>query len=264
MKKLYCIHCKAAELMEVKEKNHNVPDLDNTKDQVFVIQKEPYPICVIFAEKQRQDSKGSKVLPGVVIRTAKMTKFRCKTCKGRDSCIHLCIYRQAQDEILLSESLQSMRISDKNKNTSNTNVDTDLLEKEIDLNKKPNTKQKSKKNNILNPENFHGKEVNVFKQYFHYPPTKLDKELNNKINIVESLFPDKQMLPEGLNVKSCEKCGNLYTKVTLESRHPIIHHGRPTKDSRNSTLNLYYIENTKCHCNSVLDTWIYAYIYLCI
>ena len=56
------------------------------------------------------------------------------------------------------------------------------------------------------------------------------------------------MLPEGLNVKSCEKCGNLYTKVTLESRHPIIHHGRSIKDSRNSTLNLYYLETTKCDC----------------
>ena len=35
-------------------------------------------------------------------------------------------------------------------------------------------------------------------------------------------------------------------------------------DVLNMDLCQSYIENTKCHCNSVLDTWIYAYIYLCI
>ena len=48
--------------------------------------------------------------------------------------------------------------------------------------------------------------------------------------------------------KKCEKCGNVFTKAKLESHHPVIHHIMPTRDSRNSTLSVYYLETDMCDC----------------
>ena len=54
---------------------------------------------------------------------------------------------------------------------------------------------------------------------------------NNKINKEETLFPNKMMIPPGLGSEKC-LCGNTFESIALENRHPIIHHSKPTKDSR--------------------------------
>ena len=108
-------------------------------------------------------------------------------------------------------------------------------------------KGKTKSKNEYNPENFNGDDVNVFGQKFQYPPTTEDKEKNNKINKVETIFPSQMMIPTGLNIDRC-KCGNLFNVKTHESKHPVIHHGKPTKDSRNSLLSVYFLETTQCTC----------------
>ena len=63
-----------------------------------------------------------------------------------------------------------------------TNVETDLIEDDTNLDANVAKKAKSKKLNSLNPENFTGPAANVFKQRFEYPPSKDDKVSNNKIN----------------------------------------------------------------------------------
>ena len=72
---------------------------------------------------------------------------------------------------------------------------------------------------------------------------------NNKINKEETLFPNKKMIPPSLDSEKC-KCGNTFDRVALENRHPIIHHSRPTKDSRNSDLSIHYLETSHCDCKS--------------
>ena len=64
---------------------------------------------------------------------------------------------------------------------------------------------------------------------------------------VETLFPSKMMIPTGFNIDECE-CGNLFSVKKHESSHPLIHHGKPTKDSRNSLLSIYFLETTQCAC----------------
>ena len=243
----YCIHSKAAKILEKKD-DKNAPYLNDDKDQVFLVQNEPFPVFIVYPEVKKKDAKGAKISPGVVVRTAKMSKHRCKSCKGREGCIHLSIYKQAQDEADLLEGLESLRLSSREKTSQKTNVGTDLLENHLDLKKKPVVKSKSIKKNDLNPENFHGPESNVFKQSFQYPPSKEDREKNNLINKVSTLFPANSMIPLGINEKKCEKCGNLFCKVSLESKHPIIHHGKPTIDSRNSDLAVYCLETEECDC----------------
>ena len=111
-------------------------------------------------------------------------------------------------------------------------------------------RSKTKIVNLLNPQNFHGPEVNVFKQSFNYPPSKEDREKNNRINKEETLFPNGKMIPQR---EKCEKCGNQFTKVILESNHPVIHHSMPTKDSRNSNLSVYFLETDNCECREYYD-----------
>ena len=55
------------------------------------------------------------------------------------------------------------------------------------------------------------------------------------------------MIPTGFNIDECE-CGNLFSVKKHESSHPVIHHGKPTKDSRNSLLSIYFLETTQCAC----------------
>ena len=243
----YCIHSKAATILEKKDGNKSLT-LNEDKDQVFLVQNEPFPVFIVYPEVKKKDAKGAKISPGVVVRTAKMSKHRCKSCKGREGCVHLAIFKQAQDEADLLESLNSLRLSSKEKVSRKTNVGTDIIENHLDLNKKPVVKPKSIKKNELNPEHFHGHESNVFKQSFQYPPSKEDREKNNLINKVSTLFPTNSMIPKGINEKKCEKCGNLFCNVSLESKHPIIHHGKPTMDSQNSDLAIYCLETEKCDC----------------
>ena len=243
VREAYCKHSIAAEIIEDKD-NVKAEIFEAEKDHVYVVAEKPFPVCVIFPSSKKKDSKGAQALPGVLVRTAKMSKNRCKTCKGRDGCVHLNIFREAQDENDLAEKIGSVRIYEKEKKTS---TKTDLIETNVNLRKKPELapKSKTRDTNPLNPNLFHGKEVNVFKQSFNYPPTKDDREKNNKINKEDTLFPNEKMIPPG---EKCEKCGNKFTKVELESNHPIIHHSRPTKDSRNSSLSVYLKKTSKCNC----------------
>ena len=82
-------------------------------------------------------------------------------------------------------------MADKENLKRKTNVETDLIEDDATLDGNVAPKAKSKKLNLLNPENFSGAEANVFRQNFEYPPSKEDKVSNNKINKEETLFPNK-------------------------------------------------------------------------
>ena len=141
-----------------------------------------------------------------------MSKHRCKTCKGRDGCVHLNIFKLAQSENDLADGLGSLRLQEKSKKI---NTKTDIVDKDVNLQTKPTfgTRSKTKEINPLNPQNFHGKEVNVFKQSFNYPPTKEDREKNNRINKEESLFPDGKMISQ---TKKCEQCTSI--KFVLRGR----------------------------------------------
>ena len=55
------------------------------------------------------------------------------------------------------------------------------------------------------------------------------------------------MIPPGLNSEKCS-CGYTFNSVALESRHPIIHHSKPTKDSRNSELSIHFLKTSHCDC----------------
>ena len=66
---------------------------------------------------------------------------------------------------------------------------------------------------------------------------------NNKINKEESLFPNQMMIPPGKGMEKCS-CGNLFDSVTLESRNPVIHHSKPTHDSRTGLLSVHFLETS--------------------
>lgn len=97
VKERYCKHSIAAEIIEKKD-NVKCEIFEAEKDHVYVVAEKPFPVSVIFPSNKKKDSKGAQALPGVLVRTAKMSKTRCKTCKGRDGCVHLNIFREAQDE----------------------------------------------------------------------------------------------------------------------------------------------------------------------
>ena len=81
----------------------------------------------------------------------------------------------AQSENDLVDEFGSMRLLEKRrKNTQKT----DMVENDVILKTKPEVgpRSKTKVVNLLNPKNFHGPEVNVFKQSFKYPPSKEDSE----------------------------------------------------------------------------------------
>ena len=242
-----CKHIFAGKLLAdmTKEK-----DLDlSEKDQVFIVETKPSFVAVVYPKTNRCDSKGAQARPGVIQKTPKMSKHRCRTCKGREGCCHLVIFNLAKDEDTKVKNLESNRLADKENLKRKTNVETDLIEDDATLDGNVAPKAKSKKLNLLNPENFSGAEANVFRQNFEYPPSKEDKVSNNKINKEKTLFPNKMMIPPGLGSEKC-LCGNTFESVALENRHPIIHHSRPTKDSRNSDLSIHYLETSHCDCKS--------------
>ena len=181
--KEHCTHTFVANtLMENSDKtSFDVAD----KDNIFVVQENPYYVAVVYPSKERQDSK---LRPGMIMKTARMTKTRCRTCKGRDNCFHLNVLKQAETEKAANENCRSGRLAEQAK--KKTNVETDMLGGLAY--KKENPKGKSKSKNENNPENFHGDAANVFGQQFQYPPTTADKEKNNKINKVIVRGPQKQ------------------------------------------------------------------------
>ena len=88
--------------------------------------------------------------PGVVVNSSRMTKRRCETCKGREGCIHLSIFKQAEEEDTLIKSLDSMRITNKKTDIKETEVSSDLQDNngEIDFKKKPSPKPQQ---DFINP-----------------------------------------------------------------------------------------------------------------
>ena len=147
--------------------------------------------------------------PGVVAVSSRMSKRRCRTCPGREGCIHVNIYDQKT-----SAESNGMVASDEEMPSQN--------------------------------KDFHPREnQNQFQQQFTYPPTEKDQESCNRINTTENLFPCGRMIPTGYMVEKCE-CGHTFNQVLLESNHPIIHHSRPTYDSRDGPLSTYKLGTGKC------------------
>ena len=189
------------------------------KDKIFIIQENPYFVAIVYPQKNRLDAKGASARPGVVVKTARMTKKRCRTCKGRENCYHLIIVRLAESEN--NQSASSELLKEKENNAKQTEFETDLVEGWKRRKLEPKGKSQSK--NAKNPGSFHGD------------------------NVVDNIFPSKMMIPKGLQSEKCD-CGNTFDCKEFESKHPVIHHGKRTKDSRNDILSLYYLGTTKCEC----------------
>ena len=159
-----CKHTFAGQLLAdmTKEK-----DLDlSEKDQVFVVETKPSFVAVVYPNSNRCDSKGAQARPGVIQKTPKMSKHRCHTCKGREGCYHLVVFNLAKDEDTKVNNLESDRLAEKENSKRKTNVGTDLIEDDANLDGSVAPKAKSKKLNLLNPANFSGAEANVFRQNF--------------------------------------------------------------------------------------------------
>lgn len=238
----YCVHSKVAEIFFCKE-TKPIQTLDDSKDQIFNIQQKPVEINVVFPRRRAQGS------PGVVVLSARMTKRRCKTCKGREGCLHLNIFNEAEKEEHLISSLESLRLKEKSDLKRVTKVVTDNIEEsEFRFSNKLNRKYTPRETNPLNPKYFNGPEANVFQQEFNYPSTKSDMEKNDKINQGQPLHHGGRMIPAGWKVKKCDLHDNLYSELQLESRCPLIHHSRPTLDSRDQPLAVYCLVTGKCEC----------------
>ena len=65
------------------------------KDKIFVVQENPY-FAAVFYPKENCDVK---TRPGVIVQTVKMTKIRCRTCKGRDNGFHLGVFKKSEADI---------------------------------------------------------------------------------------------------------------------------------------------------------------------
>ena len=91
-----CKHIFASKILTdmTKEKDLNL----NEKDQVFIVETKPSFVAVVYPKTKRCDSKGAQARPGVIQKTPKMSKHRCRTCKGREGCYHLVIFNLAKDE----------------------------------------------------------------------------------------------------------------------------------------------------------------------
>ena len=243
-KKDDCKHIFAAKILGkmAKEENLNLSE----KDQVFLVQRKPKLVAVVYPKKKRCDAKGATARPGVIEKNAKMSKPRCRTCSGREGCFHLVIFNLAKEEETTIRNYESVRLGEKENLARKTRCQTDLIDDDANLDEMP-AEKKTKTENKLNPRNFAGAEANVFKQAFEYPPSTEDKLKNNKINKEENLFPNQMMIPPGKGIEKCS-CGNLFDIVTLESRNPVIHHSRPTHDSRTGLLSVHFLETSNCDC----------------
>ena len=109
-------------------------DLDlNEKDQVFIVETKPSFVAVVYPKTKRCDSKGAQARPGVIQKTPKMSKHRCLTCKGREGCYHLVVFNLAKDEDTKVNNLESDRLAEKENSKRKTNVGTDLIEDDANL-----------------------------------------------------------------------------------------------------------------------------------
>ena len=140
-----------------------------------------------------------------------MSKRRCRTCSGRDGCIHVNIFDQ-----------KTRVVSENNDVVASDEV-------------------MDSQNEHLSPL----KDQNRFKQQFSYPPTEKDKETYNKINTTENMFACGRMIPTGHRDEKCE-CGHTFSQLVIESNKPVIHHSRPTYDSRDGPLSTYMLTTENC------------------
>ena len=62
-----------------------------------------------------------------------MSKHMCHTCKGREGCYHLVVFNLAKDEDTKVNNLESDRLAEKENSKRKTNVGTDLIEDDANL-----------------------------------------------------------------------------------------------------------------------------------
>ena len=126
-----CKHTFAGKLLADMTKER---DLDlSEKDQVFVVETKPSFVAVVYPNSNRCDSKGAQARPGVIQKTPKMSKHRYHTCKGREGCYHLVVFNLAKDEDTKVNNLESDRLAEKENSKRKTNVGTDLIEDDANL-----------------------------------------------------------------------------------------------------------------------------------
>jgi len=187
-----CKHSEVARIIDEKREIENEAEvkIDNCKDQIYNIITEPVEVNVVYP-KYTANAK-----PGVVVKSKRMTKRRCKTCKGREGCIHLSIFLQAKKEELI-ENMGSLRLKEKEAAEKKTEIKSNVITgKKFKVVQNKNDLKSSKEKKVLSPHYYRGPEANVFGQEFNYPPTKEENNKNNQINKVECLFPEKRMVPE--------------------------------------------------------------------
>ena len=114
---------------------HQEINLDKIKDQIYLVQSKPIKVSIVFPREDCIGPRGKRMSPGVVVYSLRMTKRRCETCKGQEGCIHLSIFKQAEEEDTLIKSLDSMRITNKKTDIKETEVSSDLQDNngEIDF-----------------------------------------------------------------------------------------------------------------------------------
>jgi hypothetical protein len=146
MRQTFCIHLQAVSLMKSQNK-HNTKKLDDKTSSVYFVQEKTIKIAVVYPKKTKF-GKATKNVPGVVVRSPRMTKWRCKSCKGREGCLHLNIFLVAENESELIKGIESLRLKELETAKRKTRVDTDLVDQEININDKPEAEEKK---TSLNP-----------------------------------------------------------------------------------------------------------------
>ena len=141
-KKDDCKHLFAAKVLERMTKAETL-DLSE-QDQVFVVQKKPKLVAVVYPKKERCDSKGATARPGVIEKNAKMSKPRCRTCSGREGCFHLVIFHKAKEEKKTMESYKSARLGEKENLARKTSCKTDLIDDDANLDEMPAEKKQDR------------------------------------------------------------------------------------------------------------------------
>ena len=81
-----------------------------------------------------------------------MTKRRFKTCKGREGCIHLSIFLQAEKEELI-ENMGSLRLKEKEAAEKKTEIKSNVITgKKFKVVQNKNDLKSSKEKKVLSPE----------------------------------------------------------------------------------------------------------------
>ena len=133
---------------------------------VEVLHKERKSVISLVHSAQEK----KKRLPGVVILTSRTLKPKCNTCSGK-KCLHVNIYIDAA------------------KKAENVEVD---LDEDLPISKLDSSENVSK--NPYNPKYRKGRESNVFGYKIDFPPNASEKSQIDKINRVDNLFPDGNMV----------------------------------------------------------------------